>query len=140
MTSPQTFTFPISYTFPPFFTLQHTLASRHTQFEQWSSLILSYCRAYHIWRLTLVDALNTPLFHNAKLRKQLTLLEARAVLDWMAGEEGGRRAEWIGKEGEKGSCWVYWRRPEEWAGIMSAWVGDTRRTGLMDRIIYALKG
>ena len=40
----------------------------------------------------------------------------------MTREEGAQRAEWIGKDGGKGSCWVYWRRPEEWAEALSSWV------------------
>ena len=117
------FQFPKRYTsFPPFFTLQPTLSTRHAQFQHWSALILSYCRHYHLYRLTLVDALNTPLFHNTKLRKRLTMQEAREVLEWMASEEGGKRVEWIGREGERGSCWIYWRRPEEWAELLASWV------------------
>lgn len=38
----------------------------------------------------------------------------------MAGEEGGRRAEWIGADSV--ACWVFWRRPEEWAEVVAAWV------------------
>ena len=112
------------YKYPPFWTLQPTIATRKEQLNKWSSLILSYCRQNRIWRLTLVDALNTPLFHNAQLRKRLTLLEARDIVDWMTKEDGARRAEWIGKEDEKSSAWIYWRRPEEWADVLSTWVRD----------------
>lgn len=34
---------------------------------------------------------------------------------------GGRRAEWI-DGGSKTVAWVWWRRPEEWAGILADWV------------------
>ena len=34
---------------------------------------------------------------------------------------GGRRAEWIEGTG-KTVVWVWWRRPEEWAGILADWV------------------
>lgn len=112
----------LSDKYPPFWTLQPTIATRKAQLTKWSSLILSYCRQNRIWRLTLVDALNTPLFHNAQLRKRLTLLEARDIVDWMAKEDGARRAEWIGRHDEKSSAWIYWRRPEEWADVLSAWV------------------
>lgn len=40
----------------------------------------------------------------------------------MAGSDGERRAEWIGAVGERGSCWIWWRRPEEWAEVLAAWV------------------
>ena len=122
------FQFPKRYTsYPPFFTIQPTLSTRLAQFQQWSALIQSYCRHHRLYRLTVVDALNTPLFHNAKLRKRLTMQEARQILEWMASEEGGRRVEWIGREGERGSCWIYWRRPEEWAELIAAWVGAVQR-------------
>jgi ESCRT-II complex subunit VPS25 len=53
----------------------------------------------------------------------MTLLEVREILDWMAGEEGGQRVEWVGREGDRSACWVYWRRPEEWADAIATWVG-----------------
>ena len=57
--------------------------------------------------------------------------DAWLVVDWMTRDEGGRRAEWIvdggsgagGKGG--GTAWVYWKRPEEWAEVISGWVEDT---------------
>lgn len=39
----------------------------------------------------------------------------------MVGKEGGARAEWIEEEGS-GSAWVFWKRPEEWAEVLSGWV------------------
>lgn len=45
----------------------------------------------------------------------------RAVFVWMAGKDGGSRAEWI-EGGESGSVWVFWKRPEEWAEVLSGWV------------------
>lgn len=110
------------YSFPAFWTLQPTLLTRQTQLKKWSAHILSYCRHFRIWRLTIVDALNTPLFHNVQLRKRMALVEVRDILDWMTREEGTQRAEWIGKEAEKESAWIYWRRPEEWAEALSNWV------------------
>ena len=125
--SSEPFKFSSRYNYPPFWSIQPTFATRQVQLQIWSSLIQSYCRYNHIWRITLVDALNTPLFHNAQLRKRLTLLEAREIIDWMTREEGAQRAEWIGKEAEKGSAWIYWRRPEEWAEALSNWVRHRTR-------------
>lgn len=116
------FKFPRLYNFPAFFTRQPTLATRDAQLAEWSSLILSYCRHYRLWRLGITDAIDTPLFHNAKLKKRLSLVDAREVVDWMTGKEGGERAEWVGKEAQKAVCWVYWKRPEEWAGDLYDWV------------------
>ena len=57
--------------------------------------------------------------------------DAREVLEWM--RKLGR-VEWIttgkdtsgrgGGEGGAGKdvCWVWWRTPEEWAGLIAEWV------------------
>lgn len=122
-TTDSSFKFPHLYHFPAFYTQQPTIATREAQLRAWSDLILSYCRHHRLWRLSVVDAIDTPLFHNPKLKKRLSLADAREVLDWMSRKEGGERVEWVGKEGQKAVCWVYWRRPEEWAGVLSDWVG-----------------
>lgn len=121
------FTYPKSYSFPPFFTLQPNLQTRLSQLRKWSRLIQRYCRHHHIFKLSLVSALDTPLFKNAELRKRLSLNDALQVVDWMTRDEGGRRAEWIdGGVGAKGgTAWVYWKRPEEWADVILGWVEDT---------------
>ena len=121
-TTQANFRFPRLYHFPAFFTRQPTIATRDAQLRAWSDFILSYCRHHHLWRLSVVDAIDTPLFYNSKLKKRLSLADAREVLDWMTRKEGGERVAWVGKEGQKAVCWVYWRRPEEWAGILSDWV------------------
>lgn len=106
--------------YPPFFSLQPTLLTRHAQLKTWSRLIQSYCRHQHIFKLVLATALDTPLFHNVTMRKRMSSAHVKEVLEFMAGEEGGRRAEWIG--GGWISCWIFWRRPEEWAEIVAGWV------------------
>lgn len=119
------FTFPPHYSFPPFFTLQPNPLTRSSQLASWSALILAYCRHHRLFTLTTIDAIETPLFKNTTLNKQLSLQDAREVLSWMAGKDGGERVEWIGagaKSGGSGRCWVYWRRPEEWAGVVESWV------------------
>ncbi|KAI4142417.1 MAG: hypothetical protein LQ340_007349 [Diploschistes diacapsis] len=69
--------------------------------------------------------LDTPLFHNKKLRKWLSLQDVRDIIDWMTREEGLRRAEWVGTSSDRSVAYIYWRRPEEWAEIMSNWVAET---------------
>lgn len=119
------FTFPTTYSFPPFFTLQPNTTTRHSQFQKWSTLIQSYCRHYRLYRLSLIDAVEYPLFHNAQIRKRLSLADARTVVDWMTSPEGGRRAEWVGGESSgKATAWIWWRRPEEWADLLVNWVSS----------------
>lgn len=123
----EAFTYPQSYSFPPFFTLQPNLQTRLSQLRKWSRLIQRYCRHHHIFKLSLVSALDTPLFKNAELRKRLALNDALQVVDWMTRDEGGRRAEWIdgGLDAKGGTAWVYWKRPEEWAEVIVGWVEET---------------
>lgn len=136
--SPAGFQFPPHYSFPPFFNLQPVLATRTSQLQSWSILIQSYCRHNRIYTLTLIDALSTPLFSNSQLGRKLSLRDARAVIQWMTTPEGGNRAEWVstgnkksGREdgGEAGKCWIFWRRPEEWASAIEEWVDRTGQKG-----------
>jgi hypothetical protein len=81
--------------------------------------------------MVLVDALDTPLFNNAQIRKRMTLTEVREIFDWMASLEGAQRIEWMGREGEKASAWIYWRRPEEWAVVIESWIDETGQRGVV---------
>ncbi|KAK3941611.1 vacuolar protein-sorting-associated protein 25 [Diplogelasinospora grovesii] len=47
------FVFPREYYFPPFFTRQTNLTTHHAQLTKWSALVLSYCRHYRIFKLSL---------------------------------------------------------------------------------------
>ncbi|OAL50643.1 ESCRT-II complex, vps25 subunit [Pyrenochaeta sp. DS3sAY3a] len=135
------FQFPSLYFFPPFFNLQPVASTRSSQLASWSTFIQSYCRHNRIFSLSIIDALNTPLFNNAKLSRSLSLRDAKAVFSWMATPEGGNRAEFVptsssakkavraGDEGEGGKVWIYWRRPEEWAAALEEWVERTGQKG-----------
>lgn len=131
------FAFPPIYAFPPFFTLQPNPTTLSSQLLSWSTLIQSYCRFHHLFTLTLVDALASPLFSNPTTRRKLSIKDARTVINWMASSEGGHRAEWITASGngkaakgeEAGRCWVYWKRPEEWAASLEEWVERTGQKG-----------
>lgn len=137
-TATEPFPFPPHHSFPPFYTLQPTLSTRHSQLTSWSSLIQAYCRHYRLFQLSLRDAVDSPLFHNRTLNRKLSIADAREVIEWMAGKEGEGRAEWVavggGKKGggkgeEKDRFWVWWRKPEEWAGVVAGWVEATGQRG-----------
>ncbi|KAI9691872.1 MAG: hypothetical protein M1822_007945 [Bathelium mastoideum] len=141
------FPFPPHHTFPPFFTLQPNTATRRTQLQLWAHLILDYCRHARLFRLRPVDAADWPLFHNAPLRRRLALRDLREVLTFMASAEGGARAEWVvpagGRKGggeEAAECWVYWRRPEEWAGLIEGWVEETGQKGTVLTLYELVEG
>ncbi|KAJ5595373.1 uncharacterized protein N7459_001581 [Penicillium hispanicum] len=148
--SPAPFAFPRTYNFPPFFSPQPNTDTRHSQLQKWSSLIQAWCRHHRMYRLSLVEAIESPLFHNAALRKRLDLREARAVLDWMAKSEeeggGGRRAEWIeasaagANQAPKTVAWVWWRRPEEWADVIADWVEGTGQRGAVLTVYELIEG
>jgi ESCRT-II complex subunit VPS25 len=131
--TPETFAFPDHYTFPPFFTLQPNPLTRSSQLQSWASLILTYSRHHRLFTLSVVETFNTPLFHNTALNKRLSIPDIREVLQWMSGKEGGERVEWIGKQGKDGGgkCWIYWRRPEEWADLIEGWVDGTGQKGVV---------
>jgi ESCRT-II complex subunit VPS25 len=85
-------------------------------------LVQAYCRSHRIWKLSLVDALDTELFYNKRIGKRLAIGDAREVVEFMKREG---RAEWIGKPGageEGGTAWIWWRTPEEWAVAIAEWV------------------
>ena len=146
----QPFVFPREYHFPPFFTRQTNLTTHHAQLTKWSSLILSYCQHYRIFKLPLssaalpginalpalpvVPALSNvtttadidDLFHNKRLNRRLSLADTREVLDFMRRDG---RAEYVGRDGTGDVCWIYWRTPEEWATIIEAWIDETAQKG-----------
>ncbi|KAJ5632592.1 hypothetical protein N7490_008931 [Penicillium lividum] len=145
--TPGAFSFPQTYNFPPFFTPQPNTNTRQAQLEKWSSLIQSWCRHHRLYRLSLVEAIDSPLFHNAALRKRLDIREVRAVIDWMAKSEeeggGGQRAEWIDSSTgnqPKSVAWVWWRRPEEWADILVDWVEGTGQRGAVLTVYELVQG
>ncbi|KAK7736582.1 hypothetical protein SLS53_007014 [Cytospora paraplurivora] len=151
------FQFPREYYFPAFFTRQTNLNTLHAQLVKWSSLVLSYCQHHRIFKLSLSPTSSNPtststtttttttattasptttgpdteeIFHNRKLNRRLALADVREVVDFMRRDG---RAEYVGKEEEgKGGgdvVWVYWRTPEEWAGVIEGWVDETAQKG-----------
>jgi ESCRT-II complex subunit VPS25 len=119
----EAFQYPPEHDFPPFYTLQPNALTKRAQLQQWSTIIQGFCRHNHLFMLSLADALETPLFRNRDLGKRLGMADTKEVLDWMSGKEGGERIEWMGTAHE--TCWVYWRRPEEWASVLAEWVGES---------------
>ena len=132
------FVFPKIYSFPPFFTPQPNALTRQSQLQRWSSLIQSYCRHYHIFKLKLVESLDTPLFYNATVKKRLTMKDAKEVIDFMASKAGSERAEWLGPD--KSSCWIWWRTPEEWASLIVQWVEDSGQKGVVLTLYELVEG
>ncbi|KAJ6004478.1 hypothetical protein N7522_006123 [Penicillium canescens] len=153
------FPFPREHNWPPFFTPQPNTTTRQDQLRKWSDLIQSWCRHHRQYRLSLIEAVESPLFHNATLRKRLDIREARAVVDWMTKSEeeggGGRRAEWIPDagggssagvmgssqgQGPRAVAWIWWKRPEEWADLLVEWVEGTGQRGSVLTVYELIQG
>lgn len=128
--TPSGYTFPEVYDWPAFFTLQPNTQTRQAQMRRWANLISDWCRYHRTFRLSLTEAVESPLFYNAKMRKRVALQEARTIVDWMVKSQedggGGRRAEWVpaaaAGRSEQTIAWIWWRRPEEWAKVIADWV------------------
>jgi ESCRT-II complex subunit VPS25 len=138
--STTSFSFPPTYSFPPFFTPQPNAQTRSAQLSKWSSLVQSYCRHHRIYKLLLSDAIESPLFNNAKINRRLSAQDAKVVIDYMASNEGDNRAEWMGPPNEKASAWIWWRKPEEWAGVLESWVDETGQKGTVLTLYELVEG
>ena len=119
------FQFPNSHSFPPIYSLQPNPTTRLEQNRKWSRTIQLYCRHHRLFRLSLPSCLDLPLFKNTQIQKRLAEKDARAILDWVASSEGGKRGEWAGHD----NFWVYWKRPEEWGDLVWRWVDEVGQKG-----------
>jgi len=135
---PSAFVFPKSYNYPPFFSPQPTALTRQAQLRKWSIFLQRYCRHHRIFQITIIDALDTPLFNNSTLKKRLSLKDAKAVIDYMVSKDGDERAEWLGPD--KSSAWIWWRKPEEWAALIATWVEDTGQKGTVLTLYELVQG
>ncbi|KAK5091726.1 hypothetical protein LTR05_001911 [Lithohypha guttulata] len=133
------FKFSEHYTgYPPFFTLQTSASARQAQLKRWSRLIQRYCRHYKIFQISIVDYQDKDLFRNAKLNKKLYPEDIRTVIDFMVSQDGQQRAEWV--TSAKASAWIWWRRPEEWATSIAAWVDETGQKGSVLTLYEIVEG
>lgn len=122
--SPASFTFPREYHFPAFFTRQTNLTTHHAQLTKWSALILAYARHNRLFRLALSTAPESEIFCNRRIDRRLAAADIRDVVDFMR-KEG--RAEFVG--GGNDVVFLYWRKPEEWAGVVESYVEGTGQKG-----------
>ncbi|GJN82114.1 hypothetical protein PLIIFM63780_005651 [Purpureocillium lilacinum] len=133
------FAFPREYHFPAFFTRQTNLTTHHAQLTKWSALVLAYARHHRIFRLALSAAADSDLFRNPRIDRRLGPADIRELVDFMrkdgraeyyyhssSGGGGGGGAA-AGKEGDV--VFIYWRKPEEWAAAVEAYVEETGQKG-----------
>uniref|UniRef100_A0A8C3HV63 Vacuolar protein-sorting-associated protein 25 n=1 Tax=Chrysemys picta bellii TaxID=8478 RepID=A0A8C3HV63_CHRPI len=117
------FEWPWQYRFPPFFTLQPNVDTRQKQMTAWCSLVLSYCRLNKQYTMTVMEAQESPLFHNRKLQRKLPTESIQVVLEELR-KKGN--LEWLDKN--KSSFLIMWRRPEEWGKLIYQWVSKNGLT------------
>ncbi|XP_061787765.1 vacuolar protein-sorting-associated protein 25 [Nerophis lumbriciformis] len=118
-----TFEWPWQYNFPPFFTLQPNVDTRQKQLAAWCSLALAYCRHHRLYTLDVMEAQESPVFHNRKIERKLSTEAIQVVFEELR-KKGN--LEWLDKN--KSRCLVMWRRPEEWGKIMYQWVSKNGMT------------
>lgn len=125
---PSAFSFPREYHFPAFFTKQPNLTTRHAQLTKWAALTLSYARHARLFKLSLSSAPESELFHNKSIDRRLSAADVREVVDFMR-KDG--RAEFVGGGGGAAGdvVFLYWRKPEEWAAAVEAFVEETGQKG-----------
>ncbi|KAK4073607.1 hypothetical protein Trihar35433_3081 [Trichoderma harzianum] len=134
-TSPS-FPFPREYFFPAFFTRQTNITIHHAQLTKWSALILAYARHHRLFRITISAAAESDLFYNRGIDRRLSPPDIREVLDFMR-KDG--RAEFLRPGDADASSssaadggdvvFLYWRKPEEWAALVEAFVEETAQKG-----------
>lgn len=56
----------------------------------------------------------------------------------MVSQDGQQRAEWV--TSAKASAWIWWRRPEEWATSIAAWVDETGQKGSVLTLYEIVEG
>ncbi|KAM0793106.1 hypothetical protein ACM66B_000586 [Microbotryomycetes sp. NB124-2] len=132
LTTASGFTFPSLYSFPPFFTQQPNAQTWQHQRQQWTTLVLSYCKFHKTSRLELTDATSDlELFNNKAIKRRLPLATLRAVIEGMVAS-GQAEYDWAGGKPGRGvpppAALIYWRRPEEWASVIYEWIKETGQT------------
>ncbi|GJQ09346.1 hypothetical protein GpartN1_g1137.t1 [Galdieria partita] len=117
-----TFRYPPFHSYPPSFTLQPVKTTKEKQLKLWCDLVLSYCKHYKIFKLSLTDSANSPLFVNTSIDRRLSISAIEEVFSRLVSMGYG---EWLNKQAN--ICLIYWRRPNEWAQIIYDWVERTGR-------------
>ena len=123
-TDKRAWSFPEVYSYPPFWTLQSNPAEREKQCALWSNLICAFSKFHNITEFELIGALETPLFKNAKLGRQLSENDLVLILDYLV-EKGN--AQWLSEK--KGRVRIIWRTYKQWADMIYKWASDNGQVG-----------
>ncbi|KPM38409.1 hypothetical protein AK830_g8168 [Neonectria ditissima] len=131
------FAFPREYHFPAFYTRQTNLTTLHAQHTKWSALILAYARHHRIFRLALSSAADSDLFFNRRIDRRLHPDDIRDVVDFMR-KDG--RAEYVAGGSSGDVVFLYWRKPDEWAGLVESYVDESGQKGSVLTVYELVEG
>ena len=129
------FSWPWHYQFPPFFTIQKNSDTKLKQMEAWCSVVLSYHEHHKTLRIRLADIHTTPLFHNSKIDRKLSVDDVKEVLNELH-KKGNLKWE----DKNKTSCIVLWRTMNQWADILYNWVMENGAVNTVFTILELCQG
>ncbi|GAA5985934.1 hypothetical protein JCM11641_004833 [Rhodosporidiobolus odoratus] len=127
--SPSGFLYPSLFSFPPFFTKQPNLTTWSHQLQQWTTLVLAWCRFHRVWRLELTDeTCSKEPFFNDGLNRRLLLPTLRLLIDHLVTSGSAEYDPKPQKGKPATAAWIYWKRPEELAVAIYDWIKETGQT------------
>ena len=96
----------------------------------WSDLILAHGQSKQIYQVSLGELYDSPLCHNAKIKRRLALDDIRQVCEWM---QKNQFAEFTSESRDK--IFIFWRPIQEVASAIHAWADSNARIGSVETII-----
>ncbi|ORY29432.1 ESCRT-II complex, vps25 subunit [Rhizoclosmatium globosum] len=109
-----------SYSFCPSDSRQPTQETWIRQRTLWIEIILSYCQSQRLFLVDLNELAKSPLFDNKTINRRVQ----REMIDELFAEIVAiGNGEWEDKK-QKKRCFVWWKKPEEWAALIYAWASE----------------
>ncbi|KAL2914646.1 hypothetical protein HK105_205785 [Polyrhizophydium stewartii] len=116
---------PAIHSFPPFFTQQPTADTWNKQRQLWCELVLAHSQHHRVFIIDADEVVGKAApFHNPAIRRSLPRETVVLVLEHLVSAL--KCGEWENKDRTR--CWVFWRKPDEWASLIYKWIFDTGRT------------
>ena len=113
--------FPWQHSFPPFYTLQPHAETRAKQLEAWRRIVLDYCQRRSIAAVDVSQfRAEAAVFRNDEIGRKISDETFAAVLDDLVAHGN---LEWSDPK-SKTRAHVYWRRPDQWAGLIYEWAKE----------------
>ncbi|KAK2167232.1 hypothetical protein NP493_1285g00052 [Ridgeia piscesae] len=96
--------------------LQPNVDTRKKQLDAWCSLVLAYFKHNKAYTLDVSESQSTPLFHNDKINRKLSLDFINNILEELRTRGN---IEWTDKTRKQ--CLLMWRTPDEWGKLVYRW-------------------